>query len=127
MFDSVRTRLTLWYIGVLALTLVVFTIGVYALLSRTLRIRLDVNLRASVEAAAASLKHEIEEGETPRQAAESTVQDLFLPHQALAIFDPEGRLLAERHASDQAQARLPELPLIPDNSPFLFQVVNEKS
>ncbi len=127
MFDSVRTKLTLWYVGVLALTLVVFSIAVYLLLSRTLHTRLDAGLRASIEAAAASLAHEIEEGETPGQAAQSTVQDLFIRQQALAIFDTEGRLLAERHAIDQAQALLPELSLIPEDHPFFFDIPNAKS
>jgi two-component system, OmpR family, sensor kinase len=55
-----------------------------------------------------------------QQAAQSTVQDLFIPQQALAIFDAAGRLLAERHANDQAQVRLPELSLILAGQPFLF-------
>jgi two-component system, OmpR family, sensor kinase len=122
MLDSVRTRLTLWYIGVLALALALFSVGVYSLLGHTLRQRLDEGLRASIKAAAASLAHEIDEGETSQQAAQSTVQDLFIPHQALAVFDAEGRLLDERHANDQAQARLPELSLIPADQPFLFTI-----
>src|SRR5215207_9692740 len=113
MLDSVRARLTLWYVGVLALALVVFSLGVYALLARRLHQRLDANLRATVEAAAASLAHEIDEGETAPQAAQSTVLDLFIPHQALAVYDAEGRLLAERHARDQARARLPDLSVVP--------------
>jgi heavy metal sensor kinase len=126
MLDSVRTRLTLWYICVLALALVVFSFGVYALLENRLHQRLDAGLRASSEAAAASLTHEIEEGETVAQAAHSTVQDLFIPHQALAVFDAEGQLLAERHARDQAQARLPELSLISSDQPILFNMPNSK-
>ncbi len=127
MLDSVRTRLTIWYIGVLALALVVFSFGVYALLSRTLHQRLDASLRATVVAASAALAHEIDEGETPEQAALSTVQDLLIPHQALGVFDEEGRLLAERHANDQAQARLPELSLVPADKPFLFTTSGAKS
>ena len=122
MFDSVRTRLTLWYIGVLALASALFSVGVYSLLGQTLRQRLDEGLRASIKAAAASLTHEIDEGETTQQAVQSTVQDLFIPHQALAVFDAEGRLLDERHANDQAQARLPKLSLIPADQPFLFTI-----
>jgi heavy metal sensor kinase len=122
MLNTVRARLTLWHIGVLALTLAVFSFGVYVMLSRALHQKLDLGLRASVEAAAASLTHETAEGETPSQAAHSTAQDLFIPDQALAVYDAEGRLLAERHSRDQAQARLPELSLIPDDHPFLFTI-----
>src|SRR5262245_36869209 len=120
MIDSVRTKLTLWYTVVLALALAVFSFGVYSLLSHTLHHRLDEGLHALVKAATASLTHEIEEGETQQQAAKSTVQDLFIPHQAIAVFDAEGRLLHERHANDQAQARLPELSLVSANQAFLF-------
>ena len=33
---SIRTRLTLWYTGVLALVLLLFSIGVYSLVARQL-------------------------------------------------------------------------------------------
>jgi len=36
MLDSVRTRLTLWYTGVLALVLILFSVSVYGLLARQL-------------------------------------------------------------------------------------------
>ena len=124
MIDSVRIKLTIWHVGVLALVLTVFSMGVYAMLSSTLHRRLDAALSASLEAAAASLTHEIDEGETAAQAAHSTVQDLFIPQQALAVFDPEGRLLAERHARDQSQARLPELSQIPRDQPLLLTAPN---
>jgi heavy metal sensor kinase len=127
MLDSVRARLTLWYVGVLALALVVFSLGVYALLARRLHQRLDANLRATVEAAAASLAHEIDEGETAPQAAQSTVLDLFIPHQALAVYDAEGRLLAERHARDQARARLPDLSVVPADRPVLSDLPDPRS
>jgi heavy metal sensor kinase len=127
MIDSVRTKLTLWYIGVLAVALLVFSLSVYALLSKALNLRLDAALRTSIAAAATSLAHEIDEGETIAQAAHSMVQDLFIPQQALAVFDTEGRLLAERHAHDQSKAQLPELSLIPKDHPLLYTMRYVKS
>ncbi len=41
MFRSIRTRLTLWYLGILTLILVVFASGVYVILQRTLSENLD--------------------------------------------------------------------------------------
>ncbi|MGH9627584.1 MAG: hypothetical protein ACRD7E_04455, partial [Bryobacteraceae bacterium] len=61
MFNSVRLRLTFWYIGLLALVLGVFSLGVYSLLSRSLYQRLDAGLRSALEVTALSLNHEIEE------------------------------------------------------------------
>jgi hypothetical protein len=41
MVNSVRTRLTLWYIGVLAIVLVAFSTGVYSLIERDTNRRVD--------------------------------------------------------------------------------------
>lgn len=41
LFRSVRTRLTLWYLGILALILAVFAVGLYVTLRRTLSENLD--------------------------------------------------------------------------------------
>lgn len=64
MVDSVRTRLTLWYVSILALVLVVFSIGVYSLLSRALHARVDENLRSVIQITIKSLAHDAEEGQS---------------------------------------------------------------
>ena len=113
MLDSIRTRLTLWHVGVLALALIVFSAGVYLLLARTLYRRMDESLRASSESIAISLVRERAEGETEAEAAHSAVDELHLLNQAMAIFDAEGRLLAEKPAPGNDHARLPPLDSIP--------------
>src|SRR5918912_1610261 len=55
MLDSVRTRLTLWYVGVLALVLVSFSITVYALLARNIYARLDDDLSTTLQETGFSL------------------------------------------------------------------------
>jgi len=120
MLDSVRTRLTLWYVSVLALVLVAFSLGVYFLLTRSLYERLDGGLRATLDAMVVSLEREIAEPESPKQAAVSTVEELFYPHQALAVFDAEGRLMAERTSQDGYRAQLPALALIPGQGVYLY-------
>ncbi|MBO0800080.1 MAG: HAMP domain-containing protein, partial [Blastocatellia bacterium] len=117
--DSVRAKLTFWHICVLALIMVVFSLSVYLLLSGMLRMNMDAALRASVETAAVSLSHEIDEGESPRQAANSVIRDIFIPQQTLAVFNSEGRLLAEHHGHDQPEARLPDTSLIPIDHPAM--------
>jgi two-component system, OmpR family, sensor kinase len=96
MLDSVRTRLTLWYTGVLALALIVFSVGVYALMARKLNGRLDAGLRATVEGTARLLVHEKEEGNTDAYAAGSALRKYYYPRQAVAVFDQAGGLLKEK-------------------------------
>jgi heavy metal sensor kinase len=118
MFESVRIRLTLWYVCVLALVLVAFSLGVYLLLARSLYERLDIGLNSVLEAMVVSLEREIAEPESAEQAALSTVEELYYPHQAFAIFDTEGRLIAERPSQDNHRAHLPALALVPEENVY---------
>ena len=120
MLDSVRTRLTLWYVGVLALALIVFSAGVYLLLARNLHHRVDETLRASAQSIAISLVRERAEGETEAEAAHSTVEELHLLNQAMAIFNFEGRLIEEKNTLGNVHARLPALDSIPDDNLRLY-------
>ena len=97
MFDSVRTRLTLWYVAVLALVLIVFSVGVYLLLARELYFKLDADLKTAVEGAARLLERERAEGESEQQAAASVIEEMSSPRQSLAILDGAGKLLARKN------------------------------
>jgi two-component system, OmpR family, sensor kinase len=125
MLDSIRTRLTLWYVGVLALALIVFSAGVYLLLARNLHRRMDESLRTSSKSIALSLVRERAEGETEAEAANSTVEELHLLNQAMAIFNSEGRLIAEKATSDNIHARLSSSDSIPDDEPRLYTTPGE--
>ncbi|HKE05584.1 MAG TPA: ATP-binding protein [Blastocatellia bacterium] len=105
--------MTLWYVGVLALVLIVFSAGVYLLLARNLYRRMDESLRSSSESIAISLVRERAEGETVAEAAHSTVEELRLLNQAMAIFNFEGRLITEKNTPGNDRARLPALDSIP--------------
>jgi two-component system, OmpR family, sensor kinase len=120
MVDSVRTRMTLWYVGMLGLALVIFSAGVYWLLARELSRRMDQSLEASVESIALSLLHERAEGETEAEAARSAVGEIRLLNQAMAIFDAQGRLLEEKTGPGGGHAGLPPIDQIPVGSPQLF-------
>src|SRR5918999_4606994 len=93
--DSVRVRLTLWYVSMLALVLIAFSAVVYTLLSRTLFDRVDENLRSVIGVATVSIRHDTEEGQSSEGAAQSTLAELYDSQQTLAIFDGSGRLLAK--------------------------------
>lgn len=106
--DSVRTRLTLWYTGVLALVLILFSTGVYTQVARKLSARLDAQLSSKVEGVTRLFIHEKDEGETDQYAALSSFRKSYFPHEAVAFFDAQGRLLAELPLRDNIHARLPD-------------------
>lgn len=120
MVDSVRTRLTLWYVGILALVLVIFSIGVYSLMSRALYVRVDENLRSVIQITIKSLTQDAQEGQSNEDAAQSTVTELFNTQQALAIFDASGKLLAENTSQYNFHARLPDANLISGDNIYLY-------
>jgi HAMP domain-containing protein len=99
--NSVRTRLTLWYVAVLAGVLVAFSGGVYALLVRTLYDRVESELRSAHQVVITSLDNDADEGQSVEGAARSTVRELFNPPQRLTIYDTEGRLLADNGLEDE--------------------------
>jgi two-component system, OmpR family, sensor kinase len=106
MLDSVRLRLTFWYTGVLALVLILFSVGVYGLLARQLHRRLEGSLHTTLEGTARLLTLERLEGESEREAAHSALTEQYFPHQAVAIFDEKEQLLAEHTPPGSAPARL---------------------
>jgi two-component system OmpR family sensor kinase len=120
MFRSVRTRLTLWYMGVLALVLVVFSVGVYASLARYLYAELDYELNNTVGGTQVSLLRELAEGETVSKAATDALDEHIAPRQAAAIFDPNGSLIAEDTALGGIHAPLPTANLINGDQAALF-------
>src|SRR3954453_9687431 len=64
MLDSVRVRLTVWYIGVLALVLIVFALLAYWFLARTLSRRTDDSLVEMASAFSETLQAEEREGQS---------------------------------------------------------------
>lgn len=122
MLESVRARLTLWYVSVLALVLAAFSFGIYALLSNALYARVDEGLRSVVDITIKSLANDIDEGQTVQNAAQSTVAELFNPQQAIAIFDESGRLLAENTSGEDFHALLPALASVPETEIHLYTV-----
>ncbi len=73
MFNSVRLRLTSWYVGVLTLVLVGFSIGVYMILARNARAAADRDVAAAIDVLQRSLRHEIEEHQGKLKGEESFV------------------------------------------------------
>jgi two-component system OmpR family sensor kinase len=100
-FRGVRVRLTLWYTGVLATVLLVFSIGVYSALGTSMRQRLDDNLRSATQVTSLALNHETEEhggreaGEANVRLVLNTMHQTSFPRPAIAVWDGS-RLVAEK-------------------------------
>ncbi len=130
MINTVRGRLTLWYVSALALILVLFGVAVYVLLSRALHRRVDSALRSTIEISITSLTHDTQEGQSPQSAAQSTAAELSHPQQAMMIFDDSGQLLATHPGEEELQLQLPDRTTIPDADVSLYTIaqgVNRKT
>jgi heavy metal sensor kinase len=123
MIDSVRARLTAWYVGILGITLIVFELAVYAVLSRTLHAGIDDSLTSAIEVTSTSLSNDIGEGQSRTEAARATVDELSSRQVAVAVFDVSGDLMASRDVDDDIQPRLPAEGDVPDESPRLYDVL----
>ena len=115
MLDTVRARLTLWYVSLLAAILVVVLVMVYVLLARALYTRIDDSLQAVVQIAVTSLTNDLAEGQTVDDAARSTAAELASRQQLVAIYDARGRLLGEAGREDDIVVPLPPTGEIPAN------------
>ncbi|MGE5645461.1 MAG: sensor histidine kinase [Acidobacteriota bacterium] len=115
MLNSVRIRLTLWHTGMLALILVVFSAGVYALISRRLYGELDNTLQSSLDVISASLNHEIEEHKGPVEGEKmfrtvlNTIHHSAFPRQAISVFSG-ARLVASKPGTAGVVLRAPRSP-----------------
>ncbi|MBL8211751.1 MAG: HAMP domain-containing protein [Bryobacterales bacterium] len=104
MHRTLRVRLTLWYVGVLAAILMAFGLGFYWMLDRNLRQRLDSGLRSAMQVTALALNHETEEhlgkapGEENVRMVMNTMHQTSFPRPDLSVWDGE-RLVAEKPGS----------------------------
>src|SRR5688572_24171501 len=110
--ESVRGRLTLYYVSVLAAALVIVGALIYVLLARALYVRVDENLLAGIRIATTSLSNDLGEGQDYQDAARSTAAEQASSEQMLAIYDRNGGLLAESGREDDLDIRLPPLDTI---------------
>jgi heavy metal sensor kinase len=121
--DSVRGRLTLFWVAVLAAALIAIGGLIYALLARALYSRIDDNLRAVVQIATTSLANDLAEGQDYADAARSTAAELSSRQQMLAIYDTNGRLLAEGGRDDDLEIALPDASTVPAHDAMLLTLV----
>jgi two-component system OmpR family sensor kinase len=118
MLDSVRLRLTFWYVAVLAAVLVAFSAGLYVLMGRDLYDDLDEDLHLSLETVEIKLVRELGEGKPEQQAALDAINELST-REAAAVYSAAGDLIAEQPAQGDIHARLPSLALVPERDIYL--------
>ena len=121
--ESVRGRLTLYYVSVLAAALVIVGVVIYVLLARALFVRVDENLVAGLGIAATSLSNDLDEGQDYQDAARSTVDEQASAAQMLAVYDNTGRVLAESRRDPDLDIALPPLDALPDRDALLQTVI----
>jgi two-component system OmpR family sensor kinase len=114
MFDSLRTRLTLWYVAILAAALLAFSAGVYTLVERTLYAHQDTRLRSALGVSADALSGE---SQSSSSIAER-LQKLEFPNQVVVIFDAEGKVLAQKPEGRRVQPCLPPKPYTSTSARF---------
>src|ERR1700746_1970528 len=94
MFDSVRTRLTFWYAGVLALSLIVFAVIVYYAAASIFYSRQDESLQSTAETVASAYVQELEEEQSIAKANDVVLAQMVFPNRYVEVIDAEGRVVA---------------------------------
>lgn len=100
-FNSVRLRLTFWYVAVLGLVLIGFSAGVYTLLAQSAHDKVDEELAGAINVLELSLRHEVEEhqGDISGERAYTAVVDMVyrdsFPGIAIATY-ARGRQVAAK-------------------------------
>jgi heavy metal sensor kinase len=93
-----RSQLTLWYTGVLALVLIIFSLGTYSYLARAAQQRTDSSLTETANSFISSFTTEANEADAAADdaAKESTAAFYFTDRQ-VTVYDAQQHLVASSH------------------------------
>jgi heavy metal sensor kinase len=94
MFSSVRTRLTLWYAGVLAVSLMAFALITYYAAANIFYQRQDEALRSTAETVASAYMQELEEEQSIPKANEVVLAEMVFPNRFVEVTDATGQVVA---------------------------------
>ena len=97
MLNSIRTKLTLWYLAVLALVIVAFAVSTYFLLVRTLEKNTDMRLTEIAENIQTTIDFEQSDNDenfTSEQIITEEMNDFRFQDFKLAVFSNDGKLVA---------------------------------
>ena len=123
--ESLRARLTVYYVVVMAMALAVVCGLIYVLVERALSSRVEDGLTTLLQTAHNSLRNDLAEGQDVADAARSTAAELASRLQMLVIYDPAGVMLAEEERDEQLRIPLPDPAAIPEDD-VLWMTVSEQ-
>jgi len=94
MFDSVRIRLTLWYAGVLALSLIAFALVIYYAAGSIFHERQDESLRSTAQTVASAYLEELGETHSQSTAGKVVLAEITFPNRYVQLTDSAGNPIA---------------------------------
>ncbi len=94
MFDSVRIRLTLWYAGVLALSLIAFALVIYYAAGNIFHERQDESLRSTAQTVASAYLEELGETHSQSTAGKVVLAEITFPNRYVQLIDTAGNPIA---------------------------------
>ena len=94
MLDSVRTRLTFWYVGVLALSLIGFALAIYYAAATIFYERQDESLHSTAQTVASAYMEELEEEKSVAKANQVVMMELVFPDRYVLVTDNQGQAIA---------------------------------
>lgn len=129
----IRVRLTLWYVGVLTLVILAFSVGVLWLQDRFSRSQLDAELGTLTSAVVSAMHEELAEHPSLEHAAREARENFNTPNRTVAILDGAGRPLAahwrgfRRESVPPLDRARPVATVIQDRLPWRVHLVRDRS
>jgi two-component system, OmpR family, sensor kinase len=120
MVSSLRMRLTIWYAGAFSVVLILFSLGVYYVVKRSLYERLDTSLRSTLRVVSKGVAS-YQPTDSPALSPAELLADPGAANQLVALLDDNGSLLSQRPQHSPLALRLPQ-PFHPSGSPQTFQL-----
>src|SRR5262245_43605748 len=111
MLHSVRTRLTLWYAGVLALSLIAFAFLIYYAAAAVFHQRQDESLVSTAQTVASAYVEEFEEQKSLAKASQVVLAELAFPNRYVQVTDNQGLSMASTRTASTEVGPIPESAL----------------
>ena len=102
LFNSMRTRLTVWYTAVLALVLLIFAITSYTYLARAARERTDASLSDTLDSLISTFNTELnDEGQPIDVSAQEAAMGLHFHDRQLIVYDANNKVFVASNSPQE--------------------------